>query len=152
MNNKGFAITGILYTLFILFTTLTLTILASLSYKKFVLEKTVLGLENSFSMDEILNIKDASKVTSSRKTSFKGKYVFETLYGTGMRCTVYLEKGEIIPTEVGGAFTLIPNHCNNLKNGSNGFELKLDINPLEPNKNETSLDYLILVEAYKIKE
>ena len=48
MNNKGFAITGILYTLFILFIMILFSILSSLSYKKGILEKTVLGIEDDY--------------------------------------------------------------------------------------------------------
>ena len=56
MNNKGFAITGILYTLFILFTMILLSVLATMSAKRTSLEKTIIGLENSYKLIKFLII------------------------------------------------------------------------------------------------
>ena len=52
MNNKGFAITGILYTLFTLFVMILLSVLATISYKKTVLEKTITKLEDDYELQE----------------------------------------------------------------------------------------------------
>lgn len=124
MNNKGFAITGILYTMFVMFVMILLSILAVVSYKKGILEKTILGLEDSFEYTkEVNNIKNNAYETIGgvTKTKITGKYEFDlntnnTSIGT-VKCVGYLKKGQIIPTQMDPAnktegFTLIPNDCN----------------------------------------
>lgn len=160
MNNKGFAITGILYTLFVLFMMILLSILSTISYKKGILEKTVLGLEDDFNLVEVADLNSTYQVeqideaTTQITTKVNGKYVF-TLYTeipttTGMSkiqntCSIYLKKGEIIPTSISENnenpdFTLIPNDCNEFAR-----DIVLD------NPSSTELNKLILTNVYEFK-
>lgn len=96
MNNKGFAITGIIYTLFILFLMILLTSLAVLSsYQRLMINSTS-SLENSFEGKEV----EASTMTNG-EADVLGKYIFRIdENGDGeiddndtMECSVYLNKG-----------------------------------------------------------
>lgn len=141
MNNKGFAITGILYTLFVMFLMILVSVLGAISYKKFVLEKTVSGEEESFSLVKVENVSSAYK---ERNAVYKGKYVFEAniLNETEtLRCVAYLDKGDYIPeklpidTDDRISFTLVPKACNDysfsidlgssVENGIEGKKLSL---------------------------
>lgn len=79
LNNKGFAITGILYTLFILFILTLLSILSGLQIKKQTLEKATEKVENSYQGIDVSSDADLglAKVSSTRTASVTGKYVFE---------------------------------------------------------------------------
>lgn len=66
LNNRGFAITGILYTIFVLFSLVLVSILAGLSSKKTFQEKSIESLEEGYISDEITS-------TDSLKS---GKYHF----------------------------------------------------------------------------
>lgn len=124
MNNKGFAITGILYTLFVLFIMILLSILGAMSYRKGILEKTVLSLEDKFKLVKVeADLSTTYAVDgTTRKATKDGKYEFviNSIINDQphtVTCSVYLEKGDIIPMEIDGDnvdpdFTLIPNDCN----------------------------------------
>lgn len=88
MNNKGFAITGIIYTLFVLFLMILLSVLSGLtSYQRLMINSTK-TLEPSFEGTKITNISDV--VDNNGVTKYSGKYVFKN--GNTM-CTAYLETG-----------------------------------------------------------
>lgn len=120
MNNKGFAITGILYTIFVLFLAILLSVLSTISYKKGVLEKTIVGLEDSFGLEEVTNISDTYKEVDGEYIALlDAKYMFKTMISSNLdkTCVIYMKKGEVIPTAINGEdvnpnFTLIPNDCN----------------------------------------
>lgn len=113
MNNKGFAITGIIYTLFILFLMILLTVLAGLSSYQRLMVNSTRSLENSFEGEKI-SLADA--INGDNKTNYLGKYVFEL--DNGLECSAYLNKD----TEFSGYITaksfsesvakLSPSDCN----------------------------------------
>ena len=124
MGNKGFAITGILYTLFVMFVMILMSILATISYKKGILEKTVLKLEDSFATSSVgtdlsnTYEKDASGVA---KATIDARYEFYTKTNINGKehelfCYAYLKKGETIPKNnidpTNPNFILIPGDCN----------------------------------------
>ena len=163
MNNKGFAITGILYTLFVLFMMILLSILSTISYKKGILEKTVLGLEDDFNLTEVTITEPNNpyqEKLNQRIAPVNGKYVFtqktkipdkKDEYGNIIYkditnyCTIYLKKGNIIPTSISTNnenpdFTLIPNDCN-----------EFAANIILDNPSSTEVNTLILTNVYEFK-
>ena len=145
MNNKGFAITGILYTLFILFTAILIAILSALSYKKGILEKTTTKLENTYELEHN-NIVESCCDQTNRIANYSGKYIFSLEYVidgasyTG-KCSAYLNKFDLIPENIdpSSSFILTPNDCNK-------YTLKIYLEPQTDSKNK-----LILTEVYKFK-
>lgn len=122
MNNKGFAITGILYTLFILFLLILISILSGLSIKKNILSHSINSLENSYLGTEVA-------ITSRTTAQVDGKYVFTLRYAntenngtaTTYTCTTYLKKGTDMTSKANMTFT--PKDCNDYEftvNTSNG--------------------------------
>lgn len=143
MNNKGFAITGILYTLFVLFTMILLSILAAISYKRSILEQSIIGLEDSFKMEKVETI-DSNVINSNRMALLDGKYEFTLNTGGAsgtISCVTYLKKGEIIPEKASSSndILFIPNDCNNYN-----F-------PISLNTSDTGTGKLILKNVYKLK-
>lgn len=119
MNNKGFAITGIIYTLFILFLMILLTVLAGLSSYQRLMVNSTRSLENSFEGEEISDVVNSDKfdvIKNDRKAYYLGKYIFEL--DNGLECSAYLKKD----TNFNGANTaksfsetvekLSPSDCN----------------------------------------
>ena len=87
MNNKGFAITGILYTLLILFLLIIGSFLGSMRSKNNYLEKSISSLEDSYIGVYILDI------PNDNIANYTGKYEFRT---SDSFCYSYLSKGDII--------------------------------------------------------
>ncbi len=90
MNNKGFAITGILYTIFILFIMILLSILSGLNTRKNILEKSIMSFSDDY------KITDASDNTDKLEENvtvapFSGKYVYRN--NEGNECVTYLKEG-----------------------------------------------------------
>ena len=79
LDNKGFAITGILYTLFILFILLMFSILNGLQTKKQMLERSTVKLEESFKLKDVTNDNNIGieKALTEGKALTTGKYSFE---------------------------------------------------------------------------
>ena len=79
LDNKGFAITGILYTLFILFILLMFSILNGLQSKKQMLEKSTEKLETSYKLKDVTNDSNVgiTKAIEQGKALITGKYTFE---------------------------------------------------------------------------
>ncbi|MDD5827483.1 MAG: hypothetical protein PUD25_06965 [Bacilli bacterium] len=79
LDNKGFAITGILYTLFILFILLMFSILNGLQSKKQMLERSTVKLEESFKSKDVTNDSNIGieKALTEGKALTTGKYLFE---------------------------------------------------------------------------
>ena len=97
MDNKGFAITGIIYTLFILFLLILLTVLTGLnSYQRLMVNSTK-SLEDDFDGEEVA-VKDALE---NNKTKYLGKYIFKVDNNNDdvidetdtIECSAYLNKG-----------------------------------------------------------
>ena len=90
LNNKGFAITGILYTVFVLFLLILLSVLGGLNIKRQLLER---NMESIYSEIEEVCMDSNISLNGSYLTDYQGKYVFDvngTLYET------YLPKGKEI--------------------------------------------------------
>ena len=77
LDNKGFAITGILYTLMVLFLLVLLSVLNGLSSRKTMLEKSTEVLEESYLGDDSKAVEDIDYVNIEKKAPRDGKYVFE---------------------------------------------------------------------------
>ena len=134
IGNKGFAITGILYTLFVLFLIILFSILGTMSYKSAMLEKTVLGLAEDLSLKKVDDI--SKGITNNKTANFDGKYVFERkLLGNSLKCSTYLKKGAELSKD---NLTFIPNDCN-----KGEYEISLD-------DSVTATDeVMVLKEVYK---
>ena len=93
MNNKGFAITGILYTIFILFIMTLLAILSGLNTRTKILKKSIEEFEkdNNYTITEATNEQIAS-MNTTKEAAFDGKYIFD------QNCEVYLKKGKKFST------------------------------------------------------
>ena len=107
LDNNGFAITGILYTLFVLFLLILITILAGLSYKKNILEHSVSIEEGSFE-GALLSQEEVTNASSNGIAPVKGKYIFLVQNST-TQCVTYLDKGDSL---VQNEITFIPQSCN----------------------------------------
>lgn len=123
MNNKGFAITGILYTLFILFLLISVTLLGALSTKKNMSQQSINNLEKSFQGK--IYTPDEQNITQA---PVDGKYIFtvqfeadsedeNTTVPTNYTCYTYLKKKTDISLDSlnSEAITLIPQDCNNYR-------------------------------------
>lgn len=86
LNNKGFAITSVLYGLLILFVVMTSTYLTVLSAKKNRLDNITKEIEDSYDFTKKIN----DSITFPYTVPYTGKYVFDE------NCYTYLYKGDII--------------------------------------------------------
>ena len=86
MNNKGFAITGILYTLFILFIMTLFTIMSGLKTRTKLSEKSIEPLTNSY---RTVKINYISQMQTSKIAQYDGKYIFQL--NDTQTCTTYLK-------------------------------------------------------------
>lgn len=109
LNNQGFAITGILYTLFILFLLILLSILGAISSKRNMLQQSISSEEDSFTGTN-LNLTQAEliQIMKDNKAPVTGKYVF-TITDIETKCFTYLNAGEPLVNETR---TYSPGDCN----------------------------------------
>lgn len=111
MNNRGFAITGIIYTLFILFLMILLTVITGLnSFQKLIINSTE-NFATTFEGREI-ELTELIKIKESGIAPYSGKYHFKitTTSGTTFNnCFSYLTKG----TNFNDKVIFSPNECNN---------------------------------------
>ena len=91
LNNKGFAITSILYALLILFVLLVSSYLTILTVRKNRVDKITSKVENDYYFNSELS-STITNITNYR-APYTGKYVFSD------NCYVYLKKGELIKAE-----------------------------------------------------
>lgn len=90
MNNKGFAIIGILYTILILFLMIMLSVLAGLNTRKNFMEKSISSFQDDYLGDEISQSYVLSANTY-KKAPVTGKYVF---FNNSLECYAYLKAGD----------------------------------------------------------
>lgn len=112
MNNKGFAITGIIYTLFILFLIILLTVLSGLStFQKLMINSTE-TLESSFLAKKI-DTNELEEIKQSGIAKYRGKYIFEFTQEENeelkFECSTYLDKGADLKNE---NIIFSPKDCN----------------------------------------
>lgn len=128
LNNKGFAISGILYTLFILFLLILVSVLSGLSTKKNMLEQSTIKQEddllgaqftNQTEVDEINNKINQFNFTIEIPAPVTGKYFFKVISKTQnetdlteekteLDCVAYLKKDTNLNFD---NITFIPNDC-----------------------------------------
>lgn len=106
MNNKGFAITGIIYTLLILFLMILITVLAGLRASQKLMINSTEIFETSFEGESV----DITNTKSTGIASHSGKYIFITTSPSGnqITCSTYLSKG----TNITKGVILSPKDCN----------------------------------------
>lgn len=93
MNNKGFAIIGILYTILILFLMIMLSVLAGLNTRKNFMEKSISSFQDDYLGYESLSY--VSSANSSKTAPVTGKYVFSNNSSdNSLKCYAYLKAGD----------------------------------------------------------
>lgn len=94
MNSKGFAITGIIYTLFVLFLMISLSVLSGLNSVQRLMVNSTGVLESSFDGIKISS-EELVEINAQGIAPYYGKYIFNARYANGGRivCTSYLSKG-----------------------------------------------------------
>ena len=101
MNNKGFAIGGILYSLFILFLLILVSVLGGLQSKKNSLMKSMASFERGITGNEI------TEVNGLVEAPVDGKYQFSLLSNNEVKCYAYLKKGTNL-----NDITFVSDSCN----------------------------------------
>ena len=112
LNNKGFAITGILYTLYVLFLLILVSVLGALRARKRMLEQYTERIEKSYQGKKIQNV---SNFNTYKNVEVTGKYKFQMKDNANKtyECSAYLKKGleTIDLTEI----TYTTKDCNDYK-------------------------------------
>lgn len=90
LGNEGFAITGILYTIFVLFLMILLSVLGGLNIKRKLLEKNI--DETKESLEEKCQTL-TENITLPYTTKYSGKYIIDI---NGDKYATYLSKGSTI--------------------------------------------------------
>ena len=103
LNNKGFAITSVLYGLLILFVLLVASYLTILTARKNRVDKITSKIENSYYFSHTSNEITIDDI-SNFKAPYTGKYILNYNESENDDCYVYLKKGSRIDTSniVGG--------------------------------------------------
>jgi len=91
LNNKGFAITSVLYGLLILFVLLVGTYLTILSSKKNRVDNLLSDFDKNNSYTNIYTPTSTS-ITFPYKATYTGKYIFGTESNNELNCITYLYK------------------------------------------------------------
>lgn len=115
LNNKGFAISAILYALLILFTLTLVSLVTGLNSRNRILEKSIETIERKYNWD--CKYKDdpvdpAPSIENISIIQHRGKYIFKDTNGN--ECYTYLREGTRIINLDNIEFTTT--ECNNNKN------------------------------------
>ena len=120
LNNKGFAISAMLYTLFVVFLLIMLSVLAGLQARKTMMERSLLGLENTFAGKERSDL--IAETNTTRRAPITGKYVFAVNNNGSSTvvpyCSSYLNKGDTIDNNI----EFVPKDCNDYRPYNFSFE------------------------------
>ena len=109
LGNNGFAITGILYTIFILFLMILLSVLGGLNTKRQLLEKNIEDINSKIEQKcESKNISLSNNIV----TTVTGKYVIKV---NVYQFTTYISKGKQLPNDYLQNLTYLEDN-NNAKN------------------------------------
>lgn len=116
LGNNGFAITGILYTIFILFLMILLSVLGGLNTKRQLLEKNIEDINSKIEQKcESKNISLSNNIV----TTVTGKYVIKV---NGYQFTTYISKGKQLTNDYLQNLTYLEDNTNakntNFTNGS----------------------------------
>lgn len=137
LNNRGFAITGILYTVFIVFSLILVSVLGGLQAKKNILEKSLFGLENQFQGSNSNRDSLIASFNSTKKAPVTGKYVFQFSGGEkSFVCSSYLNKD----TSINHTILFVPDNCNDY---SYRFSFESD---------NSSLNVMEIIDIYNFEE
>ena len=99
LNHKGFAITGILYTVLIVFLLVLVSILGGLQARKMMLENSLIGLEESYVGDDSHSDQYVVEAKTRGMAPVTGKYIFEVQVTGDTKtytCSSYLVKNMLI--------------------------------------------------------
>lgn len=119
MNNKGFAITGIIYTLFILFLMILISVLSGLNSSQRLIINSIEQLTSSLEETTLIEGSEITSINESGTAPYFGKYYFTVIGSDTIECSTYLEKGIHFKTE---RIILSPQDCNDYI--SSGLTLK----------------------------
>lgn len=110
MNNKGFAITGIIYTLFVMFLMILLSVLSGLSSLQRLMINSNESLENTFKGNQVSSTQIENMKLNGEANCF-GKYIFEVIGPDNKKitCSTYLNKGTKFQDE---NIIYSPSNCN----------------------------------------
>ena len=109
LGNNGFAITGILYTIFILFLMILLSVLGGLNTKRQLLEKNIEDINNK--IEQKCESKDIS-LSNNIVTTVTGMYVIKV---NVYQFTTYISKGKQLTNKYLQNLTYLEDN-NNAKN------------------------------------
>lgn len=97
MNNKGFAITGILYTIFILFIMTLLAILSGLNTRLKLMEKSVMSFQDDYSQkNNLVTTSNDNDISFRTNALYTGKYIFKVInseQNNDKFCILYIRRG-----------------------------------------------------------
>ena len=97
MNNKGFAITGILYTIFILFIMTLLAILSGLNTRLKLMEKSVMSFQDDYSeKNNLVTTSNDNDISFRTNALYTGKYIFKVInseQNNDKFCILYIRRG-----------------------------------------------------------
>lgn len=127
LNNKGFAITSVLYGLLILFVSLVGTYLTILVSKMNRLNNISEDINNEYGFKK--ESEPNENITSTYEVEYTGKYIFtiiEQMSGQRKTCTSYLSNGFDIKYNSGMVnITFIESDCNVINSDNNISSLTL---------------------------
>ena len=106
LGNNGFAITGILYTIFILFLMILLSVLGGLNTKRQLLEKNIEDINNK--IEQKCESKDIS-LSNNIVTTVSGKYIIDV---NGYQFTTYIPKGKQLTNDYLQSLTYLEDNNN----------------------------------------
>lgn len=94
MNNKGFAIIGILYTILILFLMIMLSVLAGLNTRKNFMEKSISSFQDDYLGSNVIDNYSDNYSDNLISAPVTGKYVFQQV-DSEISCYAYLKVGTV---------------------------------------------------------
>ncbi len=113
LNNKGFAITTILYTLLILFSLTLISIISGLNTRNKLLDKSIESIETEYNW-ECVTTDDEPKIIYLITAEKKGKYIYTSTEKPDLKeCYTYLPEGTNLQNSKDLTFTT--ETCNNNK-------------------------------------
>lgn len=109
LNDKGFAITGILYSLLVMFLCILAFVLSGLRSNRTMLERSFVYFRDMYSGKLRNDLIDIINDDPNRTVPVSGKYVFILHSGNyDKECVSYLNRGDAINQYI----DFIPNDCN----------------------------------------
>lgn len=121
LNNKGFAITTILYTLLILFSLTLISIISGLNTRNKLLDKSIESIETEYNWD-CITVKEEPKIIYLITAEKKGKYIYTNEEDPNLKeCYTYLQEGTNLQNSKDLTFTTKTCNDNKEKLTINGY-------------------------------